>query len=111
MDTLIIYFWWGWRFNRLSVEQAGYGVDLLVTTYKLSLYKITKTNYNITKGDNDMKKAWTDMKSFITVTIMLLFAYCIVFRLPIDETLKQAIGFVLGFFLGSKIEKTTKEGK
>ena len=52
------------------------------------------------------------MKSFITVTIMLLFAYCIVFRLPIDETLKQAIGFVLGFFLGSKIEKaTTKEGK
>lgn len=59
-----------------------------------------------------MKKAWTDMKSFITVTIMLLFAYCIVFRLSIDETLKQAIGFVLGFFLGSKIEKTTtKEGK
>lgn len=95
---------------------VGYGVDLLVTTYKLSLYKISKTNYNINintnKGDNDMKKAWTDMKSFITVTIMLLFAYCIVFRLPIDETLKQAIGFVLGFFLGSKIEKTTtKEGK
>ena len=59
-----------------------------------------------------MKKAWTDMKSFITVTIMLLFAYCIVFRLPIDETLKQAIDFVLGCFLGSKIEKaTTKEGK
>ena len=103
------------------MEQAGYGVCLLVTTYELSLknihkyinlYTNPKTNYNIDKGDNNMKKAWTDMKSFITVTIMLLFAYCIVFRLPIDETLKQAIGFVLGFFLGSKIEKTTtKEGK
>ena len=112
---------WGWRFNRISVEQVGYGVCLLVIIYKLSLknihkyinlYTNTKTNYNIDKGDNNMKKAWTDMKSFITVTIMLLFAYCIVFRLPIDETLKQAIGFVLGFFLGSKIEKTTtKEGK
>ena len=58
-----------------------------------------------------MKKAWDDMKSFITVTIMLLFAYCIIFRLPIDETLKQAIGFVLGFFLGSKVEKVTTKGE
>ena len=57
-----------------------------------------------------MKKAWDDMKSFITVTIMLLFAYCIIFRLPIDETLKQAIGFVLGFFLGCKVEKVTTKG-
>lgn len=52
-----------------------------------------------------MKKAWSDMKSFVTVMIMFLFAYCVVFRLPIDETLKQAIGFVLGMFLGSKIKE------
>ena len=124
-DFHYIFCEWEWRFNRISVDQVGYGVCLLVTIYELSLknihknihtspklYTNPKNNYNIDKGDNNMKKAWTDMKSFITVTIMLLFAYCIVFRLPIDETLKQAIGFVLGFFLGSKIEKTnTKEGK
>lgn len=45
------------------------------------------------------------MKSFITVTIMFLFAYCIILQIPIEETLKQAIGFVLGMFLGSKIPR------
>ena len=23
---------WGWAFNRISVDQAGYGIDLLVTS-------------------------------------------------------------------------------
>ena len=50
-----------------------------------------------------MKKAWTDLKSFITVITMLLFAYCIVRRIPLDETLKTTLATVVGFFLGSKI--------
>ena len=52
-----------------------------------------------------MKKAWTDLKSFITVITMLLFAYCIVRRIPLDETLKTTLATVVGFFLGSKIGK------
>lgn len=52
-----------------------------------------------------MKKAWTDLKSFITVVTMLLFAYCVVRRIPIDETLKTTLATVVGFFLGSKIYK------
>lgn len=55
-----------------------------------------------------MKKAWSDLKSFITVITMLLFAYCIVLGKPIDETLKTALMTVIGFFLGSKIN--SKEG-
>lgn len=51
-----------------------------------------------------MKKAWDDLKSFITVMTMLLFAYCIVIEKPIDETLKTALMTVIGFFLGSKIK-------
>lgn len=47
-----------------------------------------------------MKKAWTDLKSFITVITMLLFAYCIVLKIPIDETLKVTLATVVGFFLG-----------
>lgn len=54
-----------------------------------------------------MKKAWDDLKSFITVITMLLFAYCIIRRIPLDETLKTTLATVVGFFLGSKI---TKEG-
>lgn len=50
-----------------------------------------------------MKKAWTDLKSFITVITMLLFAYCIIRRIPLDETLKTTLATVVGFFLGSKI--------
>ena len=50
-----------------------------------------------------MKKAWTDLKSFITVITMLLFAYCIVRGIPLDETLKTTLATVVGFFLGSKI--------
>lgn len=52
-----------------------------------------------------MKKAWTDLKSFITVVIMFLFAYCIVLQIPIDETLKLALSTVIGFFLGAQSQK------
>ena len=52
-----------------------------------------------------MKKAWTDLKSFITVSIILLFGYCVVLQLQIPEELKSALAVVIGFFLGSKTGK------
>ena len=52
-----------------------------------------------------MKKAWDDLKSFITVVTMLLFAYCIIRRIPIDETLKTVLSTVVGFFLGTQSSK------
>lgn len=56
-----------------------------------------------------MKKAWNDLKSFITVVTMILFAYCIIFKVPIDDTLKSILATVVGFFLGSQSIKN-KEG-
>ena len=55
-----------------------------------------------------MKKAWTDLKSFITVVTMFLFAYCIIRQVPIDDTLKSILATVVGFFLGTQSIK--KEG-
>ena len=52
-----------------------------------------------------MKKAWNDLKSFITVVTMLLFAYCIVLKLPVPSELQNVLSVVVGFFLGSKINK------
>jgi len=52
-----------------------------------------------------MKKAWTDLKSFITVAVILLFAYCVIRQLQVPEELKSALNVVLGFFLGSKVYK------
>ena len=52
-----------------------------------------------------MKKAWTDLKSFITVVVMLLFAYCILLKIQVPEELKSCLNIVIGFFLGSKIKK------
>ena len=52
-----------------------------------------------------MKKAWDEIKSFITVMTMFLWAYCIIFQVPIDDTLKTVLATVIGFFLGSKIPK------
>lgn len=52
-----------------------------------------------------MKKAWTDLKSFITVITMFLFAYCIIRQIPIDDTLKTVLSTVVGFFLGSQSMK------
>ena len=52
-----------------------------------------------------MKKAWNDLKSFITVAIIFLFAYCVIRQLQVPEELKSALNVVLGFFLGSKISK------
>lgn len=52
-----------------------------------------------------MKKAWTDLKSFITVITMVLFAYCIILQLPISEELDKLLFMVVGFFLGTKVEK------
>ena len=57
-----------------------------------------------------MKKAWDDIKSFITVVTILLFAYCIILRIPIDDTLKTVLSTVIGFFLGSKIPRD-KDGE
>jgi uncharacterized membrane protein len=56
-----------------------------------------------------VKKAWNDLKSFITVITMLLFAYCIIRQIPIDETLKTTLATVVGFFLGSKVSKGDDE--
>lgn len=50
-----------------------------------------------------MKKAWSDLKSFITVITMLLFAYCIIMRIPIPDELQHIVSMVVGVFLGSKI--------
>lgn len=55
-----------------------------------------------------MKKAWSDLKSFITVITMLLFAYCIITRIPIPNELQNVLATVVGFFLGSKVNN--KEG-
>lgn len=52
-----------------------------------------------------MKKAWNDLKSFITVVVMLLFAYCVILKMTVPEELKSALNIVIGFFLGSKIQK------
>lgn len=53
-----------------------------------------------------MKKAWTDLKSFITVVTMSLFAYCIIMRIPIPDELQHIVSMVVGVFLGSKINNT-----
>ncbi len=53
-----------------------------------------------------MKKALTDLKSFITVITMLLFSYCIIRQIPIDETLKTVLSTVVGFFLGAKSKES-----
>ena len=52
-----------------------------------------------------MKKAWTDLKSFITVVTILLFAYCVIRQIPISSELQNVLATVVGFFLGSKINK------
>lgn len=52
-----------------------------------------------------MKKAWDDIKSFITVITMLLFSYCVIRQIPIPNELQNVLATVIGFFLGSKINK------
>lgn len=52
-----------------------------------------------------MKKAWTDLKSFITVAVIFLFAYCVIRQISIPEELKSITLMVVSFFLGSKASK------
>ena len=52
-----------------------------------------------------MKKAWDDIKSFITVITMLLFSYCVIRQIPIPNELQNVLATVIGFFIGSKINK------
>lgn len=52
-----------------------------------------------------MKKAWTDLKSFITVITMILFSYCVIRQIPIPNELQNVLATVIGFFLGSKTSK------
>ena len=49
-----------------------------------------------------MKKAWNDLKSFITVAVMFLFAYCVLRQIAIPEELKSITLMVVSFFLGTK---------
>jgi len=52
-----------------------------------------------------MKKAWTDLKSFITVAVMFLFAYCVIRQITIPEELKSITLMTVSFFLGSKVSE------
>ena len=58
-----------------------------------------------------MKKAWSDLKSFITVVVMLLFSYCIIRGIPIPEELKQITIMIVSFFLGSKVSKKEEDNE
>ena len=49
-----------------------------------------------------MKKAWNDLKSFITVSVIFLFGYCIIRQIPIPEELKIIVTSVVSFFMGAK---------
>lgn len=55
-----------------------------------------------------MKKAWSDIKSFITVATFVLFAYCVFLQLPVPQELQTVLTTVVGFFLGSQAEKNKK---
>lgn len=52
-----------------------------------------------------MKKAWSDIKSFITVATFILFAYCVILQLPIPQELQTILTTVVGFFLGAQSNK------
>lgn len=49
-----------------------------------------------------MKKAWNDLKSFITVAVMFLFSYCVIRQITIPEELKSITLMTVSFFLGAK---------
>lgn len=56
-----------------------------------------------------MKKAWSDLRSFITVFILGLFGYCIILQLPIPEELKNLALMVVSYFLGAKSVKDSEQ--
>ena len=56
-----------------------------------------------------MKKCWDDLKSFITVVTMLLFAYCVVLRLDIPQELQTVLTTVVGVFLGAQSNKNNNK--
>ena len=53
-----------------------------------------------------MKKAWTDIKSFITVTTFILFAYCVILKIEVPQELQTVLTTVVGFFLGAQSAKS-----
>lgn len=55
-----------------------------------------------------MKKAWSDIKSFITVATFILFAYCVVLQLDIPQELQTVLTTVVGFFLGTQSVKKSE---
>ena len=52
-----------------------------------------------------MIKAFTDIRSFITVVTISLLAYCVIWQVPIPEFLKEIVTVVVSFFLGVQSEK------
>lgn len=64
---------------------------------------------NMWKEEINIKKCWDDLKSFITVVTMLLFAYCVVLRLDIPQELQTVLTTVVGFFLGAQSSKNNNK--
>ena len=52
-----------------------------------------------------MKKAWNDIKSFITVATFILFAYCVILQIDVPQELQTILTTVVGFFLGTQSSK------
>ena len=73
----------------------------------MSHYTIQK---QLIKKENEiMKKAWSDIKSFITVATFILFAYCVILQLEIPQELQTVLTTVVGFFLGAQSVKNGGE--
>lgn len=53
-----------------------------------------------------MRKAIDDIKSFITVTTFILFAYCVILKMEVPQELQTVLTTVVGFFLGTQSMKS-----
>ncbi len=58
-----------------------------------------------------MKKAWEDVKSFITITSTIVYLTCILLKIDIPEYFRNVYLMEISFYFGTQFQKLASKVK
>lgn len=58
-----------------------------------------------------MKKAWDDVKSFITIASTIVYLTCIIMQIDVPEYFRNIYLMEISFYFGTQFQKAVNEAK
>lgn len=56
-----------------------------------------------------MRKAWLDVKSFVTISTTIIYLTCILLKIDISDYFQTIYVMEIGFYFGTQFQKNVKD--